>query len=204
MVNPGTLALSIIRGIEFPALVLQCKDENVQVSVDGGANSLYMLCGWFSGYELFILSGAPSWFVYFNPVAATYVIAQTLTTGALTNYYLSVGLTEPTGSYTGQGTLAGHTAVATDHPVDLTGYTAGAVVRRNSLADVALDLNPSITNATNGEITIPAITSAATRDLDFTGTFRWDLVLLNGALERFGPYVTGPFTVSDNITQKPS
>jgi hypothetical protein len=204
MVNPGTLPLAIIRGIEFPEQLLQCKDENAQVSIDGGAESLYLLSGWFGGYELFILPGASSWFLYYNQVAASYVIAQLLTTGALTNYFLSAGLTEATGSYTGQGSLAGHTAVATDHPVDLTNYTVEAVVRRNSLAVVALDLNPSISDAVNGEITIPAITSVATRDLDLYGTFRWDLVLINGAGERFPPPVLGPFTISDNITQKAS
>lgn len=203
MVLPGTLPLSVIRGIEFPARVLRCVDDKATVTgtLSPDATGLYVPSGTFSGYDLFILAGAPSYFLYFNSNDASYVIADTLTTGALTDYWLpSSPLTEVTGDYVGQGANTG-TASVTDNPVDLTGMSVKAEVRRTSSAEVTLDLNPSITDFVNGEITIPSISSEDTQDFDFVGTFNWDLVLIDAGGQRLGVYVKGPFTVSDNITQ---
>src|SRR6266478_373390 len=177
MILPGTLPLSIIRGIAFDGVVLRCSDGKVTVS------------GTLSP----------------NAAAASFVIARLLTTAALTDYWSpTVPLTdEPTGTYLPHGANTG-TATATDHPTDLTGLTPKAEVKRTSNSDVTLDLNPSITDLATAEVTIPGISTNDTRDMDFVGTFRWDLVFESGAGERFGPYVKGPFTVSDNITQKPS
>jgi hypothetical protein len=150
---------------------------------------------------LFILPGSPSTFLYFNAVSASYVIARLLTTAALTDYWSPAApLTEPTGTYVAHGANTG-TATADDHPVDLTGITPEAVVRRTDESDVVLDLNPSVTNATTGQITIPAMTTVTTKNIDSVGTFGWDLVLVNGSGDRFGPYIAGPFVVNDNITQ---
>lgn len=203
MVTPGSLPLSIIRGIQFGPYVLQCRDESVAVTGTLSPNVVgtYVLCGAYSGYPLFILEGTPASFLYFNPVEASYVIARLLTDGALTDYWSpAVALTEPTGTYAPHGANTG-TATASDHPVDLSGFGVDANVRRSEAAtDVYIDLNPSITNATAGEITIPAITAANTELLEFIGNFKWDLVLTQGA-NRFGPFIQGRFTVSDNITQ---
>lgn len=202
MIQPGTLPLSVIRGIAFGGVVLQCKDDSVVVTgtLTPDVTGTYVPCGTFSGYPLFVLEGSPSTYIYYNPVAGTYIIARTLSTGGLTDFWVpSPQITEPTGTYLPAGAYSG-TATATDHPVDLTGYAPEAVVRRSSQADIALDLNPSITDAPNGEITIPVISSDDTEDFDFVGTFNWDLVLVGGG-ERFGPYLKGPFIVSDNITQ---
>jgi hypothetical protein len=202
MVNPGILPLSIIRGIEFPATILQCRDDSVTVSgtLSPDVTGTFAPCGSFAGYPLFILAGSPSTFIYFNTVAASYVIARLLTNAALTDYWSPAApLTEPTGTYAAHGANTG-TATGTDHPVDLTDYDVEAVVKRNSDADVTLDLNPSITSPSTGEITIPSISSTDTANFDFDGSFRWDLVLkLSG--ERVAVLVKGPFTVSDNITQ---
>lgn len=207
MVTPGILPLAIIRGIKFPSRVLLCRDESVVVTgtLNPDVTGTYVPSGTFSGYPLFILAGAPSTFLYFNAADASYVIARILTTGALTDYWLpSSPLIEPTGDYVGQGSNTG-TASATDHPVDLTGYDVAATVRRSEKAEVYIDLNPSITNAATGEITIPAISSGTTEALEFIGDFMWDLVLTqNAGVDRFGPYIKGPFVVSDNITQPPN
>ena len=203
MVSPGTLALSIIRGIEFDALVLQLRDESVTVTGTLNPNVVgtYTPHGSFGAYPLFVLEGNPSTFLYFNTTAASYVIARLLTQAALTDYWVPAApITEPTGTYAPQGASTG-TATATDHPVDLTGFDVEAVARRTvNATDILLDLNPSITNASGGEITIPSISSTTTNALGFVGAFNWDLVLTSGG-NRFGPYVKGPFTVSDNITQ---
>lgn len=208
MVNPGALSFAIIRGIAFEwpgGIVLQCRDEKINVTaLWPGVAGQYVPCGTFSGYDLFILPAAASSFIYFNPVAASYVIAETLTTGALTDYWLpSSPLLEPSGTYIGQGSLIGIVA-ANDNPTDLTGYAAEATVRRSEKpgAEIVLDLNPSVTNAPIGEVTIPGISKADTFLLKYIGDFRWDFVLrLISTGERFGPFARGQFVISDNITQ---
>lgn len=202
-VNPVTLNLSVIRGITFDAVVLHLRDNNVVVSgtLSPSVVGTFVLSGSYAGYPLFVLAGSPSYFLYYNTAAASYVIAALLTNAALTNYWSPAApLTEPTGTYVAHGANTG-TATVTNHPVDLTGNTVEAVVRRHSLADVTLDLNPAITNV-GGEVTIPSISSDNTRDFDFVGTFSWDLVRVDGTGKRLGPYYKGLFTVSDNITQK--
>lgn len=201
-VLPGYLPLSIIRGIEFQGRILRCADENVSVTGTLSPNVVgtFILSGQFGGYDLFVLPGAPSTFLYYNAAATSYVIARLLTTAALTDYWKpSSNITVPTGSYVAHGANSG-TATATDHTIDLTGFTAEAEVKRNANSDVILDLNPSVSDPTNGEITIPGITSTDTQDIEDVGTFQWDLVLKSSG-ERVGVYLKGPFVVSDNITQ---
>ncbi len=203
-VQPGTLNLSITRGIAFPARVLRAVDDSVAVTGTLSPNVVgtFVLSGTFGGYDLFVKSGAPSTFLYYNATEANYVIARLLTTGALTDYW---GRTDPiiapSGAYVAHGANSG-TATADDNPIDLSGYTAEAEVRRTALAtDITIDLNPSITDPTTGEITIPAISSVTTEAYDFTGTFHWDLVLVNNAGQRVGVYIIGTFLITDNITQ---
>ncbi len=204
-VNSGILPLSLVRGIAFYSVVLQCKDDAVAVTGTLSPNVVgtFALCGRFANHDLYILTGAPSTFVYFNAAEGGYVMARILTTAALTDYWSpAVALTtDPTGTYVAHGANSG-TATVTDNPVDLTNYTPQAQVRRTEMAtDITLDLNPSVTDAVNGEITIPQISSANTKLIDFYGTFHWDLVLVNNTNERLGPFVKGPFIISDNITQ---
>ncbi len=204
MILPGTLPLSIIRGIEFEGAILRLSDQNATVTGTLNPNVVgtFSLTGQFGGYDLYVLTGAPSTFLYFNAAAASYVIARLLTTAALTDYWSPASpiIDDPTGTYDPHGANTG-TATVTDHPVDLTGLTPEADVKRTSGSSVALDLNPSVTNAGIGEITIPPMTTVQTQDLDFIGTFNWDLVLGDGGGGRTGPYVKGPFLLSDNITQ---
>ncbi len=200
-VLPGFLPLSIIRGTPFQERILRCADDSVSVTGTLSPNVVgtFVLSGQFGGYDLYIRPGAPACFCYFNAAETGYVIAQILTTAALTNYWSpSAPITHPTGSYVQHGANTG-TATVDDHTVDLTGFTAQAQVRRNSTSDVMLDLNPSVTDPSNGEITIPGISTSDTQDLENVGTFQWDLVLISGG-ERFGPFVKGPFVVADNIT----
>jgi hypothetical protein len=205
-VQPGTLNLTLERGIEFSSILLQCKDEGVSVGGTLAPNVVgtFTPHGTFGNYARYILDGSPSTFLYFNTTAASYVIARLLTQAALTDYWVPAApITEPTGTYVAHGANIG-TATATDHIVDLTGYTAEAQVRRNPRgANMILDLNPSVTSPTLGEITIPAISSDDTSALTSYGKFYWDLVLKNsGSSERLGPFVAGSFTISDTITQE--
>ena len=203
-VNPGPLPLSITRGIAFSSVILRCVDNGVTVTgtLNPDVTGTYMPSGQYNGYDMFILPGTPATFLFYSIPAANYIIARTLTSGGLTSLWVpATPLTEPTGEYLPYGTFTG-TATADDHPVDLTGITPEAVVRRTDESDVVIDLNPSVTNAATGEITIPAMTTTTTKNMDFVGTFGWDLVLVNGGGERFGPYLSGPFVVKDNITQE--
>lgn len=206
MVLPGTLPLSVIRGILFDGAILRCADENVEVTgtLSPNVTGTFELTGQFGGYDLFVLSGAPSTFLYYNAAAASYVIARLLTTAALTDFWSPASpLLFPAGTYVPHGANTG-TATADDNTVNLTGLTPKAEVKRTSNSDVILDLNPSTTDAVNEIITIPPISSADTQDFDFVGTFNWDLVLVSGGGERSGPYVKGPFLVTDNTTQPPN
>ncbi len=201
-VLPGFLPLSIIRGIELQDRILRAVDENVEVTGTLSPNVVgtFILSGQFGGYDLFILTGAPSTFLYYNAAAASYVIARLLTTAALTDYWSPAApITVPTGAYDPHGANSG-TATADDHTIDLTGFTAEAVVRRNSTSEVMIDLNPSVSDPSNGQITIPGISSSDTQDIEDVGTFQWDLVLISGG-ERLGVFLKGPFVISDNITQ---
>ena len=95
------------------------------------------------------------------------------------------------------------TATVTNHPVDLSGSTPEAQVRRQPFGGLVLTLDCSVTDDVGGEITIAGITGDDTRVIESHGNFRWDLVLATIS-DRFGPFVIGSFTISDNITQATS
>lgn len=83
--------------------------------------------------------------------------------------------------------------------VDLTGYTAYAEIRADEDGAVILNLAPTITDATGGEITI-AKTAAQTASLT-AGRYRWDLLLKDGSNKTTGPYIVGRALVEPVITQ---
>ncbi len=202
-VLPGTLPLTINRGTAFPSVILRLTDEDVTVSGTLSPNvaGTFTVHGTFGNYDLFILEGSPSTFLYFNTTAASFVIARVLTQAALTDYWVPAApITSPTGTYVAHGANTG-TATVTNHPVDLTGYTPETQVRRQPFGGLVLQLSSSVTDIPGGEITIAAMTAAQTRVIESHGNFDWDLVLAT-VTDRFGPYVKGPFTISDNITQE--
>jgi hypothetical protein len=204
---PGILSFSLIRGIQFDQVILQCRNDQLVVSGDAFLNVLgtYVPSGTFNGKDLYVKAGDPVWFIYFHSGLGTYIIAQLLTTGSVSDYFgPNVGLftDEATGPYVGVGANTGN-LTADDNPVDLTGYSAEAKVRRSEKigSEMVLDLQPTITNFSFGEITIPAISKDDTEAIDIIGEFKWDLVLVNtGTQERFGPFARGQFLISDNIT----
>jgi hypothetical protein len=83
--------------------------------------------------------------------------------------------------------------------VDLTGWSVFAEVRQLPFNSVILDLNPSITDAANGEVTI-TLTDEVTATLR-AGSHKWDIMLENPGGERLGPYLQGEFVVQGMITQ---
>jgi len=74
--------------------------------------------------------------------------------------------------------------------LNLTGYTVAAHIRATLASSFLLhDLTPVITNVATGEITIERL-QAVTLLLDFDEGV-WDLIIINSALKRLGPYVGG-------------
>ena len=81
----------------------------------------------------------------------------------------------------------------------LSGWSVHAEIRRNSDGAVLLDLNPLITDAPNGEITID-LADSATDTLE-TGNAEWDLILEAPGGQLLPPIVGGPVAVIRSITQ---
>ena len=77
--------------------------------------------------------------------------------------------------------------------VNLTGWTAYAVVRSAPQKHVVIDLTPVITNAAQGETTI-SFEKADTK-LWPPGDFVWDFVLQRPTGERLGPFLAGTFII---------
>src|ERR1700746_3371352 len=106
MVDPGILPFTLIRGIDFTEVILQCRDQGVLVTgtLTPDVTGVYNFNGYFNNRPLFILTGAPSTFIYFHPIALSYLISRTLSTGGFTDYWLLIPQsTEPTGTYTPVG-----------------------------------------------------------------------------------------------------
>jgi len=91
---------------------------------------------------------------------------------------------------------------STNAPVDLTGWKPFAEVRKKPGAALTLDLQPVLTNAVNGEITLPRMSDEETYDMKF-GDYQWSLVLEDPAGDRWGPYIQGSFTISGTPTHPP-
>lgn len=84
-------------------------------------------------------------------------------------------------------------------PFDLTGYSAEAQVRVEPGGDVILDLEPIVTDAANGEITLATFTDEETA-LYVAGVYQWDLILTSVTNEVTGRYLAGQFYIVNKIT----
>lgn len=98
------------------------------------------------------------------------------------------------------GPVEFHCKTTAGTPTPLTGCQAFAQVRVRPGAAPVADLMPVITDEAAGVVTIPKLTDEQTLTLP-RGNFQWDLVLQDAAGDRFGPYVAGPFSVVDIVTQ---
>ena len=86
--------------------------------------------------------------------------------------------------------------------LDLTGWSVYAEVRKKSGDVVLMDLEPTITDAPNGQVTIQK-TDEQMLELD-AAVYRWDLILEDETGQAFPPYIGGKFTVSKKITNSNS
>lgn len=88
--------------------------------------------------------------------------------------------------------------------VNLTGFTAHAQARRIPDDTLLQDLNPSITDAAGGEITIPKFTDEQTLAFKPITNGKWSLVLENSTGDWLPAIVAGAYTVTTSVTRNQS
>lgn len=85
--------------------------------------------------------------------------------------------------------------------VDLTGYTPHAQARRIPDDTLLKDLNPSVTDAAGGEVTIPKFDQDATLLFKPCTDGKWSLVLENTGGDWQPPIVAGAYSASFSVTR---
>lgn len=85
-------------------------------------------------------------------------------------------------------------------PKDITGWTPWAEVRSDPDETLLINLNPSITNAAQGEVTVPEIPDETTITYA-NGKNKWDFTMEDPGGDRHGPYIRGSFIIKSKITQ---
>lgn len=85
------------------------------------------------------------------------------------------------------------------NPVDLTGWTARAQVRKSYGSALLIDMNPVISDPVNGKVFLD-VSGAETSTVP-QGSYKWDLVLVDNLGEIRGVFIRGKFIVFDKITQ---
>jgi len=86
--------------------------------------------------------------------------------------------------------------------VNITGWSVFAEVRKERLGSLRFSLDPVITDAAAGTISL-FFSDEATWELPH-GDFAWDLILERPSGERLGRYVAGRCVVSTPITLPPN
>jgi hypothetical protein len=88
-----------------------------------------------------------------------------------------------------------------DDPFDFTGYNAVyAEVRRGGERAVILDLEPTFSDPSGGEITIPGFTDEETADF-VLGEYVWDLLVEDGAGAISPPLLSDRFDIVVKVTK---
>lgn len=85
-------------------------------------------------------------------------------------------------------------------PKDITGWTPWAEIRTEPDEALILNLNPFISNAAIGEVTIPAVPDEQTILLT-DGKNKWDFTMEDPGGDRRGPFVRGSAVIKSKITQ---
>lgn len=88
--------------------------------------------------------------------------------------------------------------------VNLTGFTAHAQARRIPDDTLLQNLNPSITDAAGGEITIPKFTDEQTLTFKSITNGKWSLVLENSTGDWLPAIVAGAYSVTTSVTRNQS
>jgi len=115
-------------------------------------------------------------------------VVEILVTPAVLNFTIYKGMTfDP---------LIFNVKDASNNAIDLTNWAVFAK-SRNSYGQL-IDLQPVITNAATGQITISL---SQTKTDSFTiGEQQWDMTFQRPDTTKIGPYITGRITVKDPVT----
>lgn len=89
---------------------------------------------------------------------------------------------------------------ANHDPVPLTSYTVAAVARPETESTTKIDLEPAITNAAAGEITIDL--SIIDTGYFPVGEYVYDLILTTPGGVRLSPVIGGNLRVIDTVTRR--
>jgi len=84
-------------------------------------------------------------------------------------------------------------------PFNLTGYTAQSEVRVQPGDTVILDLEPVVTDAANGIITLAVFTDEETA-LFVAGVYQWDIIVTDVTNQVIGRFLAGQFYIVNKDT----
>lgn len=101
----GALSAAVISGQVGQTL-------GVTGTLSPNAVGTYTPHGNFGGLPFWVVEGATTYFLYYNATAAKYVLAASLTTGALTNYWVSASAVSPIGTLAAVGANTGTATIA--------------------------------------------------------------------------------------------
>jgi len=85
-------------------------------------------------------------------------------------------------------------------PKDITGWTVWSEVRTEPDATLVLNLNPFISTAATGIVTVPEVPDEQTIVLT-DGKYKWDFTMQDPGGDRHGPFIKGSFIIKSKITQ---
>ncbi len=86
-------------------------------------------------------------------------------------------------------------------PINITGYTFAAQIRRApNFSTIIADLEPTIYNASSGEIKI-SLTHTETLNLSSSDVYVWDLLVKDPSDIRTGPYISGHFMIKEPVSK---
>lgn len=139
----ATLAIDGATGGALADAVISGAVSEIFTVTSTAAAGNYTRQGSFSGYPLYVLAGATTYFLFYNADAATYVISTILTTGALTTGWVpATDLTQPTGSYsTNVGGTTGTATVALASVATWAGLKEVVAIRRSNVDGTTVPLD---------------------------------------------------------------
>lgn len=112
----ATLTIDALAGGNLPDAVIETDGADVATvtgTLSPDLTGAYARIGLFDGYPIYVLSGSPANFLYYNANKTSYLLAQSLTTSAPTAFFLpSPGQTLVPGTYAPGGTATGTATVA--------------------------------------------------------------------------------------------
>lgn len=187
MIIAGTLNLTLIRGCTFEPIVMNLLDTAGPTRTVTDATTRFNNNVISSATAVFTSADIGAF------VSIPGVPALTIITTIIDTTHVAL-------SQNAFATGSGLTLVITQvNYVDATGWTVAAEVRATPGGSVLINLSPSFTNASNGEITIPGINDETTATY-VAATNSWDLIV-EDLSDNMQKIFAGSFIIQNKITQ---